>query len=376
MRQLFAARWDRIGNLPNLPAIFPDMMAPVVRATSEGRELTMMRWGFPPPPNVGPRPVTNVRNVKSPYWRAWLRPGHRCLVAGDQLLRIYRQTAENPALVRARRGPAAVRLRRHLARLDRRAKERSGRAFAVFVSHMRAQRPRQAGSRQGDAGHSDDARRVRDLAFGARRGGSRAATAAAERGLEGGRDWPAGGWRGGRPLRPGRASPRSVASPFDRGWPRPLNNPPPASRAAADRRRPSARRPAARDRVGRAHRLARARPCGPSPRAGGWCRARGRARCAIRRDSHWSWTRGAFFGLGDVEAVVDDVEDDLQHRRDDARSAGAAGDEFEFAVLEHHRRAHRRQRALVRRRRIGVAADQADRRWPRPAWRRNRRVRC
>ncbi|MGO8798483.1 MAG: SOS response-associated peptidase [Roseiarcus sp.] len=79
MRQLFAARWDRIGNLPNLPAIFPDMMAPVVRATSEGRELTMMRWGFPPPPNVGPRPVTNVRNVKSPYWRAWLRPGHRCL---------------------------------------------------------------------------------------------------------------------------------------------------------------------------------------------------------------------------------------------------------------------------------------------------------
>jgi putative SOS response-associated peptidase YedK len=80
MRQLFAARWDRIGNLPLLPAIFPDMMAPVVRQTAEGRELTMMRWGFPPPPNAPPRPVTNVRNVGSPYWRAWLKPEHRCLV--------------------------------------------------------------------------------------------------------------------------------------------------------------------------------------------------------------------------------------------------------------------------------------------------------
>jgi putative SOS response-associated peptidase YedK len=80
MRDLFAARWDRLGNLPIQPAIFPDMMAPVVRRTSEGeRELTMMRWGFPPPPNAPPRPVTNVRNVSSPYWRAWLKPEHRCL---------------------------------------------------------------------------------------------------------------------------------------------------------------------------------------------------------------------------------------------------------------------------------------------------------
>jgi putative SOS response-associated peptidase YedK len=79
MRRLFAARWDRIGNLPILPAIFPDMMAPVVRQTAEGRELIMMRWGFPPPPNAPPRPVTNVRNVASPYWRAWLKPEQRCL---------------------------------------------------------------------------------------------------------------------------------------------------------------------------------------------------------------------------------------------------------------------------------------------------------
>jgi putative SOS response-associated peptidase YedK len=55
-------------------------MAPVVRVARDGeRELTMMRWGFPPPPNR-PAPVTNVRNVKSRYWRGWLKSEWRCLV--------------------------------------------------------------------------------------------------------------------------------------------------------------------------------------------------------------------------------------------------------------------------------------------------------
>jgi putative SOS response-associated peptidase YedK len=44
-------------------------MAPVVRAADGERVLTMMRWGFPPPPKVGTQPVANVRNVASPYWR-------------------------------------------------------------------------------------------------------------------------------------------------------------------------------------------------------------------------------------------------------------------------------------------------------------------
>lgn len=68
-------------NFPPLPGLFPDGVAPVVRnADDGGRELTMMRWGFPPPPNVGPQFVTNVRNTASPYWRAWLKPQFRCLV--------------------------------------------------------------------------------------------------------------------------------------------------------------------------------------------------------------------------------------------------------------------------------------------------------
>ena len=40
----------------------------------------MMRWGFSPPPNLGKVPVTNVRNVQSPYWRGWLKPEWCCLV--------------------------------------------------------------------------------------------------------------------------------------------------------------------------------------------------------------------------------------------------------------------------------------------------------
>jgi putative SOS response-associated peptidase YedK len=81
IRQLTKAMRDTTGNMPPLPGIFPDTLAPVVRTARDGaRELMMMRWGFPPPPNLGTRPVTNVRNVKSPYWRGWLKPEYRCLV--------------------------------------------------------------------------------------------------------------------------------------------------------------------------------------------------------------------------------------------------------------------------------------------------------
>jgi putative SOS response-associated peptidase YedK len=55
-------------------------MAPVVRNSDGGRELIQMRWGFPPPPKVGNHPVMNVRNVGSPFWRAWLKPEYRCLI--------------------------------------------------------------------------------------------------------------------------------------------------------------------------------------------------------------------------------------------------------------------------------------------------------
>lgn len=69
---------DRTGNQPPMPAIFPDQLAPVVRVAPDGvRETLNMRWGFPPP--SGTRPVTNVRNLNSAFWRNWLRPEFRCL---------------------------------------------------------------------------------------------------------------------------------------------------------------------------------------------------------------------------------------------------------------------------------------------------------
>jgi putative SOS response-associated peptidase YedK len=80
IRQLTLALSDTTGNLPSMPAVFPDYEAPVVRNDREGgRELTLMRWGFPPPSN-GTQFVTNVRNVKSPYWRGWLKPEWRVVV--------------------------------------------------------------------------------------------------------------------------------------------------------------------------------------------------------------------------------------------------------------------------------------------------------
>ena len=80
IRQLTLAMSDTTGNLPSMPAVFPDYAAPVVRNGRDGgRELTLMRWGFPPP-NNGTHLVTNVRNVKSPYWRAWLKPEWRAVV--------------------------------------------------------------------------------------------------------------------------------------------------------------------------------------------------------------------------------------------------------------------------------------------------------
>jgi putative SOS response-associated peptidase YedK len=57
-----------VGNLAPMPGVFPDYPAPVVRNAGAERELTMMRWGMPPPPRAGGPPVTNIRNTASPHW--------------------------------------------------------------------------------------------------------------------------------------------------------------------------------------------------------------------------------------------------------------------------------------------------------------------
>lgn len=81
IRRLFRIGRDLTGNLPLMPAIRPDMLAPIIRRGEDGgRQLEMMRWGMPSPPQSGTQPVTNIRNTDSPHWRRWLGRENRCLV--------------------------------------------------------------------------------------------------------------------------------------------------------------------------------------------------------------------------------------------------------------------------------------------------------
>jgi putative SOS response-associated peptidase YedK len=86
IRDLTRTMRDSVGNMPPLPGIYPDYPAPIVRNAADGeRELVMARWGMPSPAfalegkKTDPG-VTNIRNTKSPHWRRWLTPEHRCLV--------------------------------------------------------------------------------------------------------------------------------------------------------------------------------------------------------------------------------------------------------------------------------------------------------
>ncbi len=97
IKALFRADRDRTGNQPPLPAIFPDQQAPRRRRDPDGtRVIEMMRGGFPPPQGLGTRPVTNVRNPASPYWRAWLKPHFRCLVAATSFCEYTDSTPKIP----------------------------------------------------------------------------------------------------------------------------------------------------------------------------------------------------------------------------------------------------------------------------------------
>lgn len=77
---------ERVGNLPPLPGIFPDYVAPIVRNGADGeRELVTARWGMPSPVfalkgRTTDPGVTNIRNTASPHWRRWTGEAHRCVV--------------------------------------------------------------------------------------------------------------------------------------------------------------------------------------------------------------------------------------------------------------------------------------------------------
>ena len=76
---------DLAGNMPPFPGIFPDYPAPVIHNSTEGRTLSMARWGLPSPAfalqgRTSDLGITNVRNVKSGHWKRWLGVDNRCLV--------------------------------------------------------------------------------------------------------------------------------------------------------------------------------------------------------------------------------------------------------------------------------------------------------
>jgi len=95
-----------VGNLPPMP-VCPDYPAPVVCNAGAERELTVMRWGMPPPSRTAGPPVTNIRNTSSPHWRAWLEPENRCLVPANSL-----RSTRPSQIPRPRKGRRVVRTQR------------------------------------------------------------------------------------------------------------------------------------------------------------------------------------------------------------------------------------------------------------------------
>ena len=85
MRRVFGGFQGDRDNLPPFGEIYPNYEAPVLRRNGSGLKLEMMTWGFPGPQAAGGRPVTNVRNLASPFWRSALAdPSRRCLVPVTQ----------------------------------------------------------------------------------------------------------------------------------------------------------------------------------------------------------------------------------------------------------------------------------------------------
>ena len=82
LRRLFGAFDGDTSNLPPFDEIYPGHQAPVLRRQENGGlALQRMQWGFPGPAAAGSRPVTNVRNLASPFWRSALNdPKRRCIV--------------------------------------------------------------------------------------------------------------------------------------------------------------------------------------------------------------------------------------------------------------------------------------------------------
>ncbi|MEG3155418.1 SOS response-associated peptidase [Sphingomonas sp. RB1R13] len=82
LRRMFGPFDGDTANLPPFDEIYPGKAAPVLRRGEGGvLRLDAMTWGFPGPAAARGRPVTNVRNLDSPFWRSALgNVDRRCIV--------------------------------------------------------------------------------------------------------------------------------------------------------------------------------------------------------------------------------------------------------------------------------------------------------
>jgi len=81
LKAVFGAFEGDRDNLAPFDEIYPGKAAPVLRASGDGLKLETMSWGFPGPAAAKGRPVTNVRNLDSPFWRSALgNVERRCIV--------------------------------------------------------------------------------------------------------------------------------------------------------------------------------------------------------------------------------------------------------------------------------------------------------
>ena len=101
MRRLFGAFAGDRDNLPAYDEIYPGRPAPVLRRSGAGLVLETMTWGFPGPAAAKGRPVTNIRNLDSPFWRSALtNVERRCIVP---VTRFCEWTAEPDAATKRKR---------------------------------------------------------------------------------------------------------------------------------------------------------------------------------------------------------------------------------------------------------------------------------
>ncbi|GAA4020482.1 SOS response-associated peptidase family protein [Sphingomonas swuensis] len=82
IRRVFGSFAGDTANLPPFEEIYPGKPAPILRRDEGGGlRMDVMEWGFPGPVAAKGRPVTNIRNLASPFWRSALnRPDRRCVV--------------------------------------------------------------------------------------------------------------------------------------------------------------------------------------------------------------------------------------------------------------------------------------------------------